>query len=214
MWRSDGERFAYITGEGDVIARNTDGSGTSELLFRPEYTAWLASWSPDGQWLGIAEFRPDTGKDAVAVSLDDTATKIDIASTIRDESFPMFSPDGEWIAYTADRDGQHNVYVKRFPDGESYKISDGGDLPVWDGHGRKIYYSLGNRIMMVELDTSDGFRASPPQVLFEGPYRPFNFDVSADGETFVMIKYDPSIRPRINVIQNWFSELKERVPVP
>ncbi len=67
-------------------------------------------------------------------------------------------------------------------------------------------------MMMVELDTSDGFRASPPQVLFEGPYRPFNFDVSPDGETFVLIRYDPSIRPRINVIQNWFSELESLVP--
>ena len=45
------------------------------------------------------------------------------------------------------------------------------------------------------------------------------YDLTADGQRFVMVQ-QAAIRdseaepPQINIILNWFEELKERVPVP
>ena len=59
-----------------------------------------------------------------------------------------------------------------------------------------------------------------PRVLFDvsqyvpatGPYSyPFpNYDVSPDGQRFLMITRES--KPQINVVLNWFEELKRRVP--
>ena len=38
-----------------------------------------------------------------------------------------------------------------------------------------------------------------------------NYDVSPDGERFVMVK-DESNASRLNVVLNWFDELRTRVP--
>ncbi len=39
-----------------------------------------------------------------------------------------------------------------------------------------------------------------------------NYDVSRDGERFLMIQEDLSTPPRINVILDWFQELERVVP--
>jgi hypothetical protein len=63
------------------------------------------------------------------------------------------------------------------------------------------------------------FSVGKPRMLFQGAYlRTFGaqpmYDVSPDGERFLMIK--PSEQTisltQIVVVQNWFEELKRRVP--
>ena len=41
-----------------------------------------------------------------------------------------------------------------------------------------------------------------------------NYDVSADGQRFLMVKQGEQVPGQINVVQNWFEELKRRVPTP
>ena len=56
-------------------------------------------------------------------------------------------------------------------------------------------------------------------MLFEGPYEPTygtvpNYDVSADGQRFLMVKASEQEQAstQIDVVLNWFEELKRRVP--
>ncbi|MFY9530200.1 MAG: hypothetical protein WBC04_09475 [Candidatus Acidiferrales bacterium] len=57
-------------------------------------------------------------------------------------------------------------------------------------------------------------------MLFEGPYQRAlvlisNYDVSPDGQRFLMLKPSESAGAaptQINVVLNWFEELKRRVP--
>ena len=54
-----------------------------------------------------------------------------------------------------------------------------------------------------------------PTKLFEGQFMSA-FDVTPDGEQFIMVeqvKSENNTR-QINIVLNWFEELKERVPVP
>ena len=58
-------------------------------------------------------------------------------------------------------------------------------------------------------------------MLFEGPYVSTvgtfpNYDVSLDGQRFLMLKpveQAQAAPTQINVVLNWFEELKQKVPV-
>ncbi len=75
--------------------------------------------------------------------------------------------------------------------------------------------------MAVDITTEPTFRASTPRLLFEGSYlggaggnRAW-YDVTSDGQRFVMVQAQQGAgATQINVVLNWFEELKERVPTP
>jgi len=71
----------------------------------------------------------------------------------------------------------------------------------------------------VDITTQSSFTASKPRMLFEGPYElppvPIaNYDVSSDGQRFLMLKpsEEEAAPTQINVVLNWFEELKQKVP--
>ena len=69
--------------------------------------------------------------------------------------------------------------------------------------------------MAVDVQTSPTFRAGTPQVLFEGRYETGpNYDVAPDAKRFLMIKSaaDQSAPRQVQVVTEWFDELKRRVP--
>ena len=73
--------------------------------------------------------------------------------------------------------------------------------------------------MAVDITTQPAFQAGTPRMLFEGNYErrnnETNFDVSADGQRFLMIKpseQEAQAATQIHVVLNWFEELKRRVP--
>jgi hypothetical protein len=73
-------------------------------------------------------------------------------------------------------------------------------------------------MMAVDVTTTGpDLTLSKPRVLFEQRYAfgsaqtiP-NYDVSPDGQTFVMVK-DDSSSDRLNIVLNWFEELKHLAP--
>ncbi|MCH7823284.1 MAG: hypothetical protein IH849_00655 [Acidobacteria bacterium] len=72
-------------------------------------------------------------------------------------------------------------------------------------------------MMVIPIQTSPGFNAGEPRLLFEGmfqagaPAEP-NYDVAPDGR-FVMVESDgePTVTKLNVVLNNWFEELKQRV---
>ena len=99
--------------------------------------------------------------------------------------------------------------------------TEGGDAPRWSRDGRELFCHSGNGIYAVAVSTDGTFERGVPTLLFEGPYQwAFNgiasYDVTADGERFLMIARDPSeaTEMQLNVVLNWFEELKARVPIP
>jgi len=76
-------------------------------------------------------------------------------------------------------------------------------------------------MMALDIDTRSAFSADKPRMLFEGPYLPtaasFPFyDVSPDGQRFLMLKpveSEASAPTQINIVLNWFEELKTKAPV-
>ncbi len=73
--------------------------------------------------------------------------------------------------------------------------------------------------MAVSMDLPNA-RSGQPIPLFGGPYpdspgwtRPRSYDVSRDGERFLVLKLPTErARPRVNVVLNWFDELRAKAP--
>lgn len=114
------------------------------------------------------------------------------------------------------------MYIRPYPGpGDKFLVSEereGGGEPVWSPDGTELFYRSGKRMMVVSVQTEPSFRAGRPGVLFEGSHRatirPLGFqyyDISPDGQRFLMIKTDEA-PAHINVVLNWFEELKRLVP--
>jgi hypothetical protein len=105
------------------------------------------------------------------------------------------------------------------PGGKWQISTEGGTEPVWNPNGRELFYRSGDKMMAVEITMRPSFSVGKPKVLFEGPYLPTpvtfpNYDVSPDGQRFLMLKDvgQEQSPAQINVVLNWFEELKQKVP--
>jgi Tol biopolymer transport system component len=223
VWTPDGKRIAFESnkeGPPNLFWGMADGGGGLERLTTSDYVNAPFSWSPDGQLLAFIELNPTTGFDIWVLRLSDRKAQ-PFLRTRFNETAPRFSPDGRWLAYISDESGRFEVYVQPYPGpGGKWQIStEGGMEPVWNPNGRELFYRNGNKMMAVDITTQSSFTASKPRMLFEGPYElppvPIaNYDVSSDGQRFLMLKpsEEEAAPTQINVVLNWFEELKQKVP--
>jgi serine/threonine-protein kinase len=142
------------------------------------------------------------------------------------EGSPKFSPDGRWLAYCSNESGRPQVYVQAYPGpGAKIQISnDGGTDPVWKRSGGELYYRNGDSMMAVAVSTAPTFQAGRPQELWKGHYShgmstscgppgatSSNYDITADGKRFLMVKDDDQDRAtskQIVVVLGWTDELR------
>ncbi len=187
------------------------------MLLSKEFNQFPKSWSPDGTMLSYGEFNPG-GNDIWVLPLEGEREPRPIVQTSFIEWDHDISPDGGWLAYESNESGRDEVYVQPFPGpGRRWPIStDGGIDPVWSASGRELFYLNGQTVMAVGVETEPEFRAGTPRLLFEGSYLVAIgrfYDVSADGQRFVMIQPEEGSAPtQINVVLNWFEELKQLAP--
>jgi serine/threonine-protein kinase len=141
------------------------------------------------------------------------------------------SPDGRWIAYQSPENGPGEVFVQPFPPtGAKYQItseSTGAGYPQWSPDGKQLIYAtlqagLG-RLNAVDIQTQPNFvvgKATPLPIdgfLLGNSLR--NFDVAPDGKRFLMLLPPEQLQTngqasqQIDIVLNWFEDLKQRVPV-
>jgi serine/threonine protein kinase/Tol biopolymer transport system component len=224
IWTPDGKRIAFQSnreGPVNIFWQLADGSGGLERLTTSDSLQAPTSWSPDGQLIAFVEINPITGYDIWVLRMGDRKAQPFLQTPFL-ESSPRFSPDGRWLAYVSDESGPREIYVQPYPGpGGKWQIStEGGTEPVWNPNGRELFYRRGGKMMAVEITTQPSFAVGKPKLLFEGPYLPTpatfsNYDVSPDGQRFLMLKpveQAQAAPTQINVVLNWFEELKQKVP--
>ena len=221
MWRSEREGVP-----GNLFWKLADGTGAVERLTTSEFRQNPGSWSPDGQFLAFYQ-QPSTGSSPTArdiwiLPLEGERKPQSILQTQFNELAPVFSPDGRWLAYVSDESGRNEIYVRPFPKVEEGKwqiSTDGGVELRWAGNGRELFYrnESGDQMMAVNITTEPTFGPGTPRLLFEGVYIRSQgasafYDVTPDGQRFVMVQAEGTVSPQINVVLNWFEELKRLVP--
>lgn len=194
-----------------------DGSGNQRLLARSEFTRTPTSWSGDGRHLLLQEGHPDS-TDLWLLTFEEDgevgAVEPYLASRFNERS-GVFSPDGRWVAYSSDESGRDEIQVRSFPDGaRKVQLSrDGGVQPRWRADGRELFFRNGDQMLAVPIDAGDGIRAGAPTVLFDRLMQTATYDVSADGQRFLMVQADEVASPsRIEIVLDWQSELSRRIP--
>jgi len=217
VWTRDGSRIAYLSGR-DVYWKKADGSGPEELLLKdPPGRKIPTSISTDGKELAMLVLTPGaTGSDIYVMPLEGERKARPFLKSDAYEGGGQFSPSGRLMAYVSYESGKRQVYVTTYPGvGSRWQVStDGGTHPRWNPAGGELFYREGNKMMAVSISESPGFSASKPRILFEGEFSygssttiP-NYSVSPDGKRFAMIRAVPGRDARINVVVNWFEELR------
>jgi len=216
----DGERVVYKTNRG-LSWLALDGSGRGEAIAGTEFNDYPGSVSSDGKLLLFVRLTPGTSGDIYGASLDGDAAIRPLLQTPAYDGSARLSPDGRWLAYSSDDSGRMEVYLRPFPaPDQRWQVStQGGTQPVWSPDGQELFYRDGDKMMAVGVQViSDAAPVlSEPEVLFEHPYSfgagitiP-NYDVSADGQRFLMVKEDAGVR-HLNLVLNWTEELERLVP--
>lgn len=220
VWSPDGARIAFLSarnGVANVYTAPADGGVAEPEPLRADGL----NGTPDA-WSAAGELILDRSGDIVAASGDGQGDVRDVVATPADEHEAALSPDGRWLAYTTDRTGRPEVWVKGYPDGAPVRISsNGGNQPVWSHDGRELFYLQGDTMMSVSVETDGEFSFAPAVELFTGPSfvttpaSPiWTYDVASDGRFLMVQKSASSPQPgKIVVVQNWFDELKRKVPV-
>jgi hypothetical protein len=113
------------------------------------------------------------------------------------------------------------VYVQSFPvAGRKQQVSiDGGVMPRWRGDGRELFYLAANQyITSVPVSDTLALAFGRPASLFktrlvvqgsESLGLPTTYDISRDGQKF-LLRYPPTDPgPPITVVANWRRALKK-----
>ncbi|MDO8679354.1 MAG: protein kinase [Acidobacteriota bacterium] len=234
VWTADSQRVVFQSDrEGDLALfwQAADGTGTAERLTRPEKSvAHVAqSSSPDGAVLLVD--RVETGKTTLLVlSLKGrTLAPFGGVESILSTG-AIFSPDGRWVAYSArpPNTGGSSLFVQPFPaTGAKSQVSgsaESGHHQMWSSDGKELFYNPGPGppLTGVSVSTTRGFAfgAAPGvtkafTVLSPTQQRPY--DAARDGKRFLgLISADqPSALTGsdIQIVLNWFEELRARAPV-
>lgn len=230
-WAPDGRHVVFGSdreGQIGLFQRAADGTGTDERLTKMPFAVPNAL-TPDGKSLVFLSRDADakTGDNLGLLSMEGERPSKPLLRTQFNERNGEISPDGRWMAYQSNESGQDQIFVRPFPDVDAgrWQISTaGGTRPLWSRDGRELFYlTEGGSVMAVAVQLRPTFSAGSPKTLLEGPYfaggGPFGgndrtYDVSPDGKRFLMIKSSPAFTaaPRFIVVQNWFEELRQRVP--
>jgi serine/threonine protein kinase/Tol biopolymer transport system component len=226
VWSPDGSFIAFGSQRSQTYGlyrRSSGGAATSdELLFSSTEPMSPTSFSPDGQSL---LFSRGIGQEQRIWLLPLTGDRKPV------EVFPgaaiahyngAFSPDGKWIAYTAQASTSDvQTFIQPYPpDGRREQVSTAGGLfPRWiDGGRRIVYRALSNDFVSVELTNVGGMlRASVPTVLFKKPRASsgnWYYSVNGQADRFLLVQpsekaVDP-VPPPITVVVNFVQSLAGR----
>ena len=233
LWSPDGQRILFVStrnGLRELMWKSADGTGSAQVLTSfgegiNEVQPY--SWSPDGRTLTVAILHPDTAPDIGTISVDGTAEWVPLIQTEATEYQAAISPNGGWLAYQSAASGAPEIYLDRFPDPRRRQPVAIGIMPTWSRAGPElIYLSAGWRsLMRVSVEEVEGGESLVVGELetviafdyFGSTQGRRSYDLSPDGERFLMIKRASSEGPgatsQINIVLNWSQELLERVPI-
>jgi eukaryotic-like serine/threonine-protein kinase len=226
VWSPDGTRLLYARALGSgpkLYVRGLADQDREEALPSADFQL-PTDWSRKGRF---ALFQSENVIDGDIGVIDLESRKLTwLLSSPAHESSPMFSPDGNRMAFVTNESGRLEAYVQAFVagdmprlTGERLRIStDGAQCVRWRADGKEICYLGTDGILYaVPVTEHPQFRAGAPVALFRISVASravlataFGFDVSADGSRFLVPVVREPQSSQLVVMQGWESFLKRK----
>ncbi len=222
IWAPDGKRIVYnkrrnASGVVGLFKKAMDGLGDEQSVLEASTVAYANSWSPDGTFLlyNALPGSPTTGGDLWILPLFGDRKPYAYLETTSNEIGGQIAPNGRWIAYASNESGRQEVYVAAFPGAGGKRLisTAGGSTPRWRKRdGKEIYYLAPNNMLMAVAVNGDGpsFEITAEETLFETRATgDFSYDVSPDGQRFLIVTADAPSAAGITVALNWSAAPKK-----
>ncbi len=220
VWAPDAKTISFRSWRPDgattIRRQRVDEPGSPDEPLSGQLPVNVGSWSPDGRVVAIDEFGARARMGFLTVGSGREPEWLGGADSNRWGG--VFSPDGNWVAYSSDETGRYEIWIRSFPTGDVIRqISvNGGIEPVWCWECGELFYRRGNQWFSTRVSLQPELSWEPPRLAFETDFVDTpgrSYDVSPDGERLLVVKRtrEPT-RMKIHIVNNWFEELKRLVP--
>jgi serine/threonine protein kinase len=212
-WMADGKSLIFDsvdTHQRAIYQIAADGSSARQVLHTTTLNSHVTSVA--GEYAAVVVNSPATGTDLWLLSLRNPEDMRPFKNTAAAERQGSLSPDGHWMAYVSNESGRPEIYVEPVPGpgGRRQISSDGGEEPRWVRNGREITYRNGSKMMSVPVQIQPAFQTGRPIELFDSKFdRGFGvagYDVTPDGQTFLMTRPEHPAPAEIRVVIGWPAE--------
>jgi Tol biopolymer transport system component len=219
LWSPDSSRLVFSStrsGSRDLYQKASSGGGNDQLLLTEGgVSEYASSWSRDGRAI-LYSRGAQPGADLWVLQLTGNRKPFPFMETPFLEVHGQFSPDGRWVAYVSNESGQNEIYVAPFPGpGGKWRISTaGGNWPRWRGDSRELFYlAPDNQLVAADVSAHDStFDVGAVRPLFQTQARVnrgYMYDVSADGQRFLVNRLvEQAVQP-LTFLINWPATLRK-----
>jgi Tol biopolymer transport system component len=225
LWSRDSAQIYFTLGarRADVRVKPADGSRDARIVI-DERTIGLQlnsqtttmNMAPDDRSIVTAVESGTSGRfDLWLLPLLDQAKATPLVEQPFDQTDGRISADWRWLAYVSNESGANEVFVRplsrdaatnRVTAGAAVLVSrSGGAAPRWRRDGKELFYLARSGAAMA---VGIGAQIGEPAELFRPPAMLNDWDVSADGQRFLIATPTGLGAPALTVILNWRSGLK------
>jgi len=192
----DGHRLPFVK---DLI------TGAEDRLVDNDDDIVVDDWTADGRFLIVRERRRSVS--ALPMTGEATLRRLIAMPAPTDQS--QISPDGHWVAFQSVGSDPVNLYIAEFPSfsGRRQVSIAGGSQPRWRGDGKELFYLAADNMMM-SVEVGSGTFATP-RPLFQAARARVDgmsqYDVTPDGQRFLIVQPIQSPREAFTFLLNWIS---------
>jgi Tol biopolymer transport system component len=211
VWTLDGRNLLLdgfnTSRERGIYRVAADGGSEPELMRQTPHVSHITSIG--GEYGAVMVSDPATNTDLWLLGLRSPYEMRPFKNSTAVERQGALSPDGGWMAYASNESGRSEIYVGPVPGpgGRRQISSEGGEQPRWVRNGKEIVYRNGTKMMSVPVQVRPDLQTGKPIELFD---RKFDrgaavnaYDVTPDGQTFVMTRSERNNPTEIRIVIGW-----------
>jgi Tol biopolymer transport system component len=217
IFSADGNDVVYSSQRGgpyQMYRRRVHGDAPEELLLKSDVATIATDWSRDGRFVLYTRGTAATGLDVWALPLTGAHEPFPVVRGSGADDNAVFSPDGRWVAFQTNESGRNEIVVRPFSAPNSaagaaaaIQVSEaGGTQPLWRGDEVFFFAPDGSVMAAAIRSSAAGLAAETPVKLFPAPVSLVirrSYDVSSDGQRFIIPLLDENVRQTITIVPNW-----------